>query len=154
MTTTAPRLVHEFTFTAGIKPPVEIGAGPFGTRMYFEVESGRAEGERFRADALSGGGDWLLVGADGLARLDVRAQFRTEDGAFVYVQYPGLLEMNEKVATALGSGGSTEVGDQYFRSTPRFETGDERYAWLNQHVFVGQGRIVDGAVEYQIFRVD
>lgn len=151
---TVPRLVHEFSFRASLAPPVEMGEGASGTRTYFQVLGGRAWGPRFNADVLPGGGDWLLIGSDGFSRLDVRAQFRTDDGAAVYVQYQGLLELNEAVATALGTGASTGFDDQYFRTTPRFETGDDRYAWLQQHVFVGQGHVVDGTVEYQVYRVD
>jgi hypothetical protein len=153
VTISAPTLAPEFTFTASLKPPLEFGAGPFGARIYFEVTGGRAEGERFNADVLPGGGDWLLVGPDGLARLDVRAQFRTDDGALVYAQYPGVLELTDAVANALATGGSTAVEDQYFRTTPRFETGEERYAWLQQSVFVAVGRMSNGGVEYRVFRV-
>jgi hypothetical protein len=151
---TAPKLVPEFTFRATLAPPVEIGSGSAGNRTYFQVLGGRAWGARFNAEVLPGGGDWLLIGSDGFSRLDVRAQFRTDDGAAVYVNYEGILQLNEAVGAALASGGSTGFGDQYFRTTPRFETGDERYAWLQQHVFIGQGHIVDGAVEYQVYRVD
>jgi hypothetical protein len=150
---TTPTLVPEFSFTAGLKPPLEFGTGPFGTRMYFEVTGGRAEGERFNAEVLPSGGDWLLVGPDGLARLDVRAGFRTDDGALVYAEYPGLLELNEKVTSALAAGGSTEVEDQYFRSTPRFETGDERYAWMQQSLWLSVGRLTEGRVQYRVYRV-
>jgi hypothetical protein len=153
VTSSSPTLVPEFSFRASLKAPLEFGAGPFGARIYFEVTSGRAEGERFKADVLPGGGDWLLVGPDGLARLDVRAQFRTDDGALVYVQYSGVLELNEKVTNALATGGSTEVEDQYFRATPRFETGDDRYAWMQQSVFLSAGRLSNGGVEYTVYRV-
>ncbi len=35
-----------------------------------------------------------------------------------------------------------------------FETGDARYSWLNQSVFVGEGRVLEGfGVEYRVFRV-
>ena len=45
----------------------------------------------------------------------------------------------------LGGGSTTaEFGDQYFFTNPRCETGDERYAWLNQTFLVGQGRISRG----------
>lgn len=143
----------EFSLVATLKPPVEIGAGPFGVRNFFEVTGGTVEGKRVKGKALTGGGDWLLIGADGFARLDVRAQLLTEDGASIFVCYPGLLEMNQKVGEALASGGSTDYGDQYFRTTPRFETGDPRYAWLNQSLFVAEGRIGPGMVEYKVYRV-
>jgi hypothetical protein len=147
-------LVHEFDYWATLKPPVQI-AGPLGTRIFFEVTGeGRVEGERLKARVLTGGGDWLLVGSDGLGRLDVRAQIETDDGAVIYVQYHGILELNETVQHALATGEGTDFGDQYFRTMPRFQTGDERYAWLNRSVFVAEGRAYPGlGVEYRVYRV-
>jgi len=107
-----------------------------------------------RGTLLTGGADWLLIGQDGWGRLDVRAQVQMSDGAILYVQYYGLIEMNDAVTTALQNGRATNFDQQYFRTTPRFETSDPRYTWLQQGVFVGQGRIIGGpGVEYNIFRV-
>ena len=145
-------LVHEFTFTGTLKPPLPIGPGPIGTRMYYEVTSGEIIGDRLRATLL-GGGEWALIGPDGFVRVDVRLQVKTHDGAHLYIQYSGLLEMNEAVGSALASGGGTDYGDQYFFTNPRFETGDERYAWLNTTFFIGEGRILPGlGVEYRVWR--
>ncbi len=146
-------LEYEFSYRAGLKPPVQIGAGPFGNRSFFEVTDGSFEGRRMKGKILTGGGDWLLAGADGFSRLDVRAQLLTDDGAAIYVYYTGLVEMSEKVASALTAGGSTDYADQYFRTAPRFETGDPRYAWLNQSLFVAEGRVGPGSVEYKVYRV-
>ena len=147
-------LEYEFTYHATLKEPVNVGPGPFGTRMVFEVTGGRFEGPRLKGQIVTGGADWLLVGADGWGRLDVRAQFVTDDGAAIYVSYYGLLEMNEKVARATAETTGTDYGDQYFRTSPRFETGDPRYAWLNHTLFVAEGRVLPGpAVEYRVYRV-
>ncbi len=146
-------LEFAFTIFGSLKPPVEVGAGPFGTRRFFEVTGGKVEGERLKGKVLTGGGDWLLVGSDGFGQLDVRAQMITDDGASIYAYYTGLLEVNQKVAEAVANGGSTDYGDQYFRTTPRLETGDARYAWLNQSLFVGEGRVRPGAVEYRVYRI-
>ena len=147
-------LEYECSYIATLKPALQIGAGPFGMRNFFEVTGGTVEGKRLKGKILTGGGDWLLVGPDGYGRLDVRAQFLTDDGALVYVQYNyGLVEMSGKVTDALAKGMSTDYGDQYFRTAPRFETGDPRYAWLNQSVFVAEGRVHPGAVEYKVYRV-
>lgn len=145
-------VTEEFVLRAELAPPVEVGTGPFGTRMYFQVTGGRVTGHRIHADVLPGGGDWALIGTDGMLRIDVRGQLRTDDGATIYTYYHGFLELNDAVTAAL-AGGSTEHGDHYFRTAPRFETGDERYAWLQRHIFVGKGRIVDGAVEYTVYRI-
>jgi len=147
-------LEYEFTYHATLKEPVDVGPGPYGNRLVFEVTGGKAEGERVKGKLLTGGGDWLLVGPDGWGRLDVRGQFLTDDGALIYVSYYGVLEMNEKVQSATAGGSGTEYGDQYFRTNPRFETGDPRYAWLNQTLFVAEGRIRPGpTVEYNVYRV-
>lgn len=146
-------LEYEFSYVATLAQPVQIGAGPFGTRVFYEVTGGTFEGKRLNGKILTGGGDWILIGSDGYGRLDVRAQMVTNDGAALYVYYTGLVEMNAKTAQALASGATTDYADQYFRTTPRFETGDARYAWLNQTLFVAEGRVGPGRVEYKVYRV-
>ena len=146
------KLVQECSFTAMLKPPVPIGAGPIGTRMYYDVIGGEVTGERLRGKVL-GGGEWALIGPDGFLRIDVRVQVETHDGAFLYIQYVGLLGVNEIVQRALETGGGTDYGDQYFFTNPRMETGDARYAWVNTTFFVGEGRIRPGlGVEYRVWR--
>lgn len=149
----APTLEPLLDYHATLKTPVVIGAGPFGTRQIFDVTGGAFAGPRLRGTILPSGADWLLVGPDGIGRLDVRATFETDDGARIYLSYFGVLHMNDRVVQALGSGGSTEYGDTYFFTQPRFETGDERYAWLNGIVAIGQGKIAPNRVDYRVYQV-
>ncbi len=149
----SPELVYEFTYRAQMKPPVDVGPGPFGHRMIFEVTDGVVEGERLSGTILPGGGEWFLAGADGFGRVDVRLQVTTHDGANIYFQYSGLLEINEASMAAVGGAGS-DFEDHYFRTNPRLETGDERYAWVNQTMFIGKGHLLPGLiVEYDVYRV-
>jgi hypothetical protein len=149
------KLEYEFSYRAELKPGLAVGPGPYGTRLVVEVIGGSFEGARLKGKIMSGGGDWLLVGNDGFGRLDVRAQFVTDDGAAIYAQYFGILQLTDKVQQALAAPEvGTDFADQYFRSAPRFETGDARYAWLNQTLFVGEGRVRPGrTVEYNVYRV-
>lgn len=148
-------LIHEFDYRATLDAPLQVGAGPFGARTIFPVSGGTATGERISGTLVGGGADWALLGADGMARLDVRGHIQTDDGAVIYLSYHGYLELNEKVGAALAGGGDgTDFGDQYFRTAPRLETGDERYAWVNRTLFVGEGRVLpDPGVEYRVYRV-
>jgi hypothetical protein len=150
------QLEHEFDFTGKLAPALDVGAGPHGARLVFTVTGGEAKGERIHGEAVGAGADWLLIGSDGWGRLDVRFQLRTPDGAILYVSYVGLIEMNQKVQQALAAGerGATEYSDQYFRTTPRIESGDPKYAWVNQTLFVAEGRLRPGpSVEYRVCRV-
>jgi len=145
------RLEPLMTYHADLCTPVTVGTGPYGNRLIVEVSGGAFEGPRLRGKLLTGGGDWLLIDADGVGHLDVRASFETHDGALIYVQYYGRLEITDPVMAALGGRGETRFGDQYFFSQPRFETGDSRYRWLNRVIAVGQGRVLPNRVEYQVF---
>ena len=120
--------------------------------MYYELNGGEVVGNRLNG-AVLGGGEWALIGPDGYLRVDVRAQIETNDGAFLYVQYSGLLEMNAAVQNATENQTGTEFTDQYFYTNPRFETGDARYSWLNTTFFIGEGRIIpDLGIEYRVWR--
>jgi hypothetical protein len=138
-------------YHADLLPAVMVGACPQGTRAIFEVTGGAFEGPRLRGRLLTGGGDWMLIDAQGMGHLDVRATFETHDGALIYVQYFGRVVVTEAINQALQGKGATDYGDTHFFTQPRFETGDARYAWLNQVVAVAQGRVVRGRVEYQVF---
>jgi hypothetical protein len=140
------------TYRADLKPPVNLGQGPLGARQIYDVTGGTFEGPRLRGKILPSGADWLLAGPDGIGRLDVRATFETDDGALIYLQYFGVLDFGP-VADKLASGGDIDYGETYFMTAPRFETGDERYAWLNRIVAVGEGRGGAGSVEYRVYQV-
>jgi hypothetical protein len=123
-------------------------------RVVASLSGGTVTGERINGTMQGAGADWLLIGSDGYGRVDVRGQIVTDDGAAVYVQYFGLLEITKAVGKAsVDPTAETGYGDQYFRIAPRFETGDPRYAWLNTSVFLAEGRIATDGVEYQVFRV-
>jgi hypothetical protein len=147
-------LAHEFTFNARLAPKVAIGDGPWGNRRIREVLGGEVSGERINGTVGTGGGDWILVGPDGWGRLDVRLTINTDDGASIYVQYFGVIEYNEAAFAANAGERSSEYSEHYFRTAPRLETGDERYQWVNQTLFVGEGRLHPGpVVEYRVYRV-
>ena len=96
----------------------------------------------------------MLVGPDGYGRLDVRAQFTTEDSAILYMSYLGIVQMNDVVQKAVGAGQGTRYEDQYFRTALRIETGSPGYAWVNQSLFVAEGHFLEGpGVEYKVHRV-
>ena len=145
----SPLLTFRNTLSA-VQP---IGDTPFGHRITYIVGEGRFEGERLNGRILPGGGDWLVRGADGLARLDVLKTFETDDQALIHVSYTGIYKFSDEITARLASGGDCEFGDTLFLTQVQFETGDPRYAWLNETLAIGEGRETRNGVEYRIFAV-
>ena len=147
------KLEYLMEYTVALqRPPENVPVGPFGARLIFPITGGSFEGSRLKGTLLPVGGDWLLVGDDGIARLDYRATLETHDGAQVYLQYFGIAR-SDPTRPATTNGAPEEYGDRYYMITPRFETGDERYAWLNGLVCVAEGKRISGGVAYRVYAV-
>ena len=126
-----------FNMTATLEPPQPIGATHEGNRNIFYATGGTIEGPNIKGTVLPGGGDWYRTRPDGVGELDVRATFRTDDGALIYTHYKGVLDPSTG----------------YFRTTPRFETSSKNYQWLTKIVTVGVGTPGDNRVHYKVYRI-
>lgn len=140
---TATPLPAEFLFHVDIDtvtiPPQLIAGGPQGTRMVASAASGSFEGPRIKGDVPAGAaGDWVTIRDDGSLRLDVRITLVTDDGAVILCTYNGI--------------GTTDAdGVTTLFTAPTFETGDERYAWLNSVQAVGYGDLDAEGVHYDVY---
>jgi hypothetical protein len=133
--------------------PRELGATPLGRRRIIAITGGRFSGERLRGRVLPGGADWQLVRGDGVAELDARYTLETDDGVLVYVVNRGYRHGPAEVMQRISTGEDVDAGSYYMRTTPLFETGDARYAWLNRIVCVASGARRPAAVELEVFEV-
>ena len=102
---------------------------------------------------LPGGADWQVIRADGVADLDARYTLETADGALIYVSNRGYRHGPAEVLRKLAAGEDVDPALYYMRTTPWFETGDARYAWLNRIVCVATGARRAAAVELEVFEV-
>ena len=118
-----------------------VGQGPAGLRVVAEVGSIVVEGERLRGTGKgTSGADWLTI-VDGITTVDVRFTVETHDGALVYVTYTGRSDFREG------------PGVHPIYAAPLFETGDERYAWLNLVQAVSKGTFDGTTVRYEVAEV-
>jgi hypothetical protein len=145
----------EMTYRFKIRGPLPSTEGsPRGARQYWEMTEGTLTGDRINATIAMPGGDWNVVGTDRFGRPDVRVQFVTDDGAVVLLHYTGLVERTDNFNKAAESGEATGWEDQYMRMFMTFDTGAERYAWLNQHLFIAEGRLAGPSeIEYAIYQI-
>jgi hypothetical protein len=143
---------HLFDMHVDLEPPQPI-ATHLGTRMTFIARGGVIDGPRLRAEILPGGGDWLLVGSDRVGRVDVRATIRTHDNAFVHYESRGIIKVPADGLQRLAAGEVLPPDETYARTTPRFETADERYSWLSELVAVGYNILSRNHIHYRIYKV-
>ena len=154
----ALQLVYEFTCHVACGAPHDVGEGPLGRRHYYPMTDGALTGPRLSGKLLGEGGDWMLTSPDGFMRMDVRVQIQTNDGAVLCAHYFGPAEANPKMIDATKQCKETYFSDQYIRSHWRLESGAPQYAWVNQTVFVGEGRVLPFApgvlgFEHRVYRV-
>jgi hypothetical protein len=136
-----------------LAPPLELGPGPRGVRRIIPIVGGQVTGERLRGRILSIGADWQTVFADGSAELDTRYVIETHDGAVIDIRNFGFRRGPKEVLAALARGEEVDPASYYMRTTPRFETGDARYAWLNSTIFVGYGQRRKSSVVMSFYEV-
>jgi hypothetical protein len=133
--------------------PQDLGDTPQGRRRIIGITGGRFSGEQLSGRVLPGGADWQVIRADGVAELDARYTLETNDGALIYVRNRGYRHGPADVINKLASGQVVDPALYYMRTTPRFETGEARYAWLNRIVCVATGARRAAAVELEVFEV-
>ena len=138
----ALELVPLMNATITIGEMATISDGPFGTRIVIDISGCHYEGERIKAKQKgSAAADWALLAPDGTATLDVRLTLETDDGALIFVSYKGKMDC------------SRGIGAEPIYSAPIFETGDQRYAWLNKIQAVAKGTLEGELLTYEIYEL-
>ena len=108
--------LFRLTLLAGAEPH-PVGAVPHGTRRVTPIVGGHFEGPRLRGTVEPvAGGAWVVVGGDGAVRLDARVTPRTDDGARIYMHYPGIGYGPPEVMALVNSGQAADPADYYFRT--------------------------------------
>jgi hypothetical protein len=129
---------------------------PWGATSIGYIASGEFRGPVLNGRVLPGGGDWPSLSVDGenSYQINVRAVWETEDGARIYVQYYGFIDVPKNVAGDQQILARLDPAEYYFRTAPTFRTGDERYLWLNKILAVGVGRFTDNGLGYRIYKIN
>jgi hypothetical protein len=148
---TAERLAQVW---AKLAPPKVIGKTPEGLRVNFAITGGWISGERFNATVEAGGADCLRIREDGMGIVAVRTTLKTDDGAIVYAEYSGVLDLGE-------GGYQNAINGRYpskprVRLAPRFLCASPAYAWLNRLQCIGIGYVTMASLEvdYDLYVMD
>ena len=146
---------HILSYVAPLDPPVTIDDG----MMIANVRPGGwVEGHNICGKFIAPGADWLRIMPSGVFRLDVRGLIQTDDGAYIYLTYNGIMKNSKESADRLIGGELlTDKDIPYFIAAPTFQTSSKKYSWLNEiqtvckMVEIQFGK--EGYVKYDVFSV-
>jgi len=115
-----PGLTYLYTANIVAGPSYDAGLGPHGTQSITAITSGNFSGPLLNGILLPVGGDWGVADANGTFYPDVRQTFQTNDGAIIQVYEAGASQTDKTVHVHM-----------------TFETGSQKYWWLNSVVAIG-----------------
>lgn len=150
---TIPTLKHFCDLFVELSPIIEMGNGRAGKRRIIPIIGGDVRGERVNGKILNVGADWQTILPDRTAELIARYAFETDDGAVIEIDNYGFRHGPPEVIEALAKGEDVDPADYYMRTMAKLETGDERYAWVNNRLFVGSGSRQAKSVKISLYEV-
>jgi len=117
------------TYVALLDQPIPID----NSMVIVNVKPGGwVKGPKISGKFVSPGADWLRIMPSGALRLDVRGLIQTDDNAYIFISYNGIIQHSKESAERLGKGELLTTKDiPYFIATPTLQTSSEKYAWLN-----------------------
>src|SRR5688500_8673619 len=93
---------------------------PVGTRLTYVTKHGVLTGPRIRGELLGGGSGWVVLGTDGISRIDVRGTVRTDDGVLIHYESRGIAKFPLNGRDIVAAGGRVPFETSYICTTPRF----------------------------------
>jgi len=135
----APTLDYAFTATVLVAPALEQGAVDGGRKRFIAITGGQVSGPLLTGEVLAGGGDWQVIEASGLTRVEAHYFLKAGDGTVIEVTNPGVRVADPAVIEKLARGEEVDPSAYYFRTTPSFKVADGRHEWLRRSAFVARG---------------
>src|SRR3954467_2545515 len=128
---------YVFTITALVGEVTSAGDIGHGVRRIIPIVGGEGRGDKVNGRVCAFGADFQVIRPNELIELEAKYAFETDDGATVYVENKGLRFGPAELLQALKGREPVDPKLIYCRTTPKFETGHDKYRWLMEHIFVG-----------------
>ena len=132
----SPKSEYVCTIDVLIDPTLVVGESVHGVRRIIPIIGGTIEGPNIKGTILNGGADWQNIRKDGVAEIEARYQFKTDDGSLIYIKNAGMRIASPEIAAKIASGELVEPSLYYFRTVLQFEAPIGKYDWLNKAIFI------------------
>src|SRR3954447_4973865 len=128
---------YVFTITTHIGAVTSAGDVGHGVRRIIPITGGEVRGADINGKVCAFGADFQVIRPNELIELEAKYAFETDDGAIVYVENRGIRFGPLELLQRLKRDEPVDPKLIYFRTTPKFETGAEKYRWLMEYLFIG-----------------
>jgi len=126
---------YVFTITARVAEVTSAGDVGHGVRRIIPIIGGEVRGQ-INGRVCPFGADFQIVRPNELIELEAKYALQTDDGAIVYVENKGIRFGPVDLLQKLKRGEPVDPKLIYCRTSPKFETGHEKYRWLMENLFV------------------
>jgi hypothetical protein len=133
---TPPGYDFLYTLTCTLGASTSIGNSPRGQRTVIPITGGSFEGPNIKGTVDNLGADWIWNDSKGIAHPDTRYGLTTNDGAHIFIQTFGSSQSNGLI---------------YLHGL--FETGSDKYWYLNNVVAVGILKAGTGTVTIDMWTI-
>jgi hypothetical protein len=130
-----------------------VGDTPHGSLRIFGFDGGNFEGPKLKGTVLPGGGGTALTRHDDVLEIEARLTLETDDNEKIYVTWKGLRHGPKEIIDRVNRGETVDPATYYFRTTPYFQTGSQKYAWLNRICSIATGSRNASGRTIQVFQV-
>ncbi len=143
-----------FYLEAACEPIIPIGDIGTADLNIYPILGGYFEGEKLRGEIMKFGADWNFMDKDRVDVMDTRYLLKTDDGAYISIWTNGRYLNSIEQDQALDRGEFVDPDKYYFRQHLFFQTGAEKYKWLNGIIaFAVMGIKQTGEICYQAYMV-
>lgn len=129
-----------------------LGKTPYGGRVISEIIGGEFEGETIKGKVLHGA-DWRLQRNDASVEMNVRVVLKTQDEAIIAMTYRGFRHGDPDAMARIERGEMVDASLYTMEIAPFFETGVEKYSWLNHAICIGYGERHPDGPTYDIYQL-
>lgn len=143
-----------FYLEAKLHPDIIIGDVGRGNLIVCPIKGGFFKGEKLSGEILDFGADWNLMYSNYLNVVDTRYLLKTDDGAIISLTTNGRAAIEPEMDAAIERGEYVDPKSYYFRQHLFFETGAEKYKWMNGIIaFAVIGCMPTGEICYNAYMV-
>ena len=114
------------TLTVRIGEVTSAGETGHGVRRIIPILGGEVRGEDVNGKVCAFGADFQIIRPNELIELEAKYAFETDDGAMVYVENKGIRFGPVDLLQKLKRGEPVDPELIYFRTVPKFETGQRK----------------------------